>query len=332
MDRPSDRSARSGGRMTGLRERHKLRKEGLATGKTHFRTASGRQFVMHKVDINKDEFDHYAARLREIERIITARHGLIVPDPAGTDDVETCLDYARAVAASHPRQSLSDWAARWMPWAKQSALEDIARAAFWRKYMVGADECAKILCLTWAERCALDIKTIGACDVTREQRAELSRERKRNRDRETKAEQRRAAGKLDRESWIAQSLSQQKPWLADGVSRRTWERRQARVASASRVECITTIGEQPATASFSTEYPVGAGNGAGVRGGKPRPGGRGAEPLAYTLAQAPEVTSEPDISSTPAPTFVTHSVVRESVGTADAGLHGTGAAPTEKAA
>jgi hypothetical protein len=53
---------------------------------------------------------------------------------------------------------------------------------------------------------------------------------KRERDRERKRALRRAAGVIPRQAYLADSLSQTKPWVREGISRRTWERRIASTA------------------------------------------------------------------------------------------------------
>jgi hypothetical protein len=49
---------------------------------------------------------------------------------------------------------------------------------------------------------------------------------------------RRHTGVTPRQIYLEQSLSKQRPWEREGVSRRTWERRRARVASVSRTKLL----------------------------------------------------------------------------------------------
>src|SRR5829696_403217 len=74
--------------------------------------------------------------------------------------------------------------------------------------------------LTAAVRDELKIKTIDACDETREQRQERVNARRRLVDREAKRAKR---ARTPRAKYEADSLSRTKPWEAEGVSRRTWE-------------------------------------------------------------------------------------------------------------
>ncbi|MNT72296.1 hypothetical protein D3C72_2108800 [compost metagenome] len=76
--------------------------------------------------------------------------------------------------------------------------------------------------------------------MDREERNRTAKATKQERDRNRQEQKRRAEGRADRKSYEAASLSKLQPWLAEGISRRTWERR--RVASLSRIE-ETWIGD-----------------------------------------------------------------------------------------
>jgi len=190
------------------------------------------------------QFSLEMLRLREIEVVIRHRHINGIPDPAGCDDVDTCHAYLRAVAITPGVQDLESWARVWAPWADPSVIETIGAQRFKRKRMVGADAVAKMLFVTLAERTALGLKTIGACDLASEDRQKLAKNSKRTRDRDRQEKKRRSQGRIPRASYEATSLSSLKPWVAEGISRRTWERR--RDASASRVEVIRK-GDTPAS-------------------------------------------------------------------------------------
>lgn len=99
--------------------------------------------------------------------------------------------------------------------------------------------------MSYAERCALDIRTIGAFDVPKAKRAKLQKQKQRQRDRSRKEEQRRAAGACPRTDYLANSFSQAGPWEAFGISRRTWERRGKPVPEA---EAISDCGSMPLAA------------------------------------------------------------------------------------
>ncbi|MFI5411315.1 hypothetical protein [Kaistia sp. UC242_56] len=170
-------------------------------------------------------------RLREIERVITARHGQIIPE---TDDADI---YLRAAALAATEQDLSAWCARWAPWASAALVATVEIETANRNRMLPADAIAHLLMVTMAERDRLGLRTIGACDLPRDGRLKIARARKQQRDRQRQAAKRAEAQVLDRESYERQSLSRTKPWEAEGVCRRTWERRRAAMSQVpSRVE------------------------------------------------------------------------------------------------
>ncbi|MGJ0503974.1 MAG: hypothetical protein ACR65X_09570 [Methylocystis sp.] len=91
--------------------------------------------------------------------------------------------------------------------------------------LVSAHEAAKRLRVDYEEREELGLRSIGAGDMTREDIKLEGRRKKRERDRERMECKRRAAGVVRREQYLQNSLSKTRPWEAEGISRRTWERR-----------------------------------------------------------------------------------------------------------
>lgn len=187
-------------------------------------------------------------RMREIESVIRFRHGNGIPDPSGTDDVELCYAYLTAVAFTPESQDVSSWAKVWAPWADVVTLKLLDQQAATRKKALPADAVAKMLFVTLAERSTLGLRTIGACDVSKADRQKCAAHRKRELDRQRQERRRKNEGRVDRASYEAASLSRLKPWLAEGISRRTWERR--RVAGLSRIE-ITSTGDTLASTPSS---------------------------------------------------------------------------------
>ncbi len=60
---------------------------------------------------------------------------------------------------------------------------------------------------------------------------------RRAKDRDRQRRKRRKAGVKPRKVYLAGALSQSKPWEAEGISRRTWERRRAKSRVASPSAC-----------------------------------------------------------------------------------------------
>jgi hypothetical protein len=152
-------------------------------------------------------------RIREIEQLIEARHGPVIPE---TDD--WCL-YLEAVHLAKAGQDLMAWCRRWAPWV--TALPDLPPIG---KHMQKADPCAILLNVTLAERARLDLRTIGACDVGKAERDAIAHAIKLERDRTRQERIRNAEGAVPRESYEQGSAESTKPWLALGMSRATWFR------------------------------------------------------------------------------------------------------------
>jgi hypothetical protein len=69
-------------------------------------------------------------------------------------------------------------------------------------------------------------------------------------------EQRRAKGVKPRAVYLETSLSRTKPWEAEGISRRTWERRRDTLATANGDRLASTKNRPVASVSHSTLLPV----------------------------------------------------------------------------
>jgi hypothetical protein len=125
--------------------------------------------------------------------------------------------------------------------AEASAVTE--EASITRKHLT-ADNLARFLGVTFAQRQALRLTTIGSVNVKKRARKEL---RKRH-DRLAKKRKRRANGVLARAEYLANSLSTTKPWEKLGMSRRTWERHRNKPRDASVSAAIFLISEdRPAT-------------------------------------------------------------------------------------
>src|SRR5262249_48021713 len=100
-----------------------------------------------------------------------------------------------------------------------------------------ADNLARLLGVTYAQRQALRLRTIGSINVKRADRKVI----RRIRDKVKKEQKRRAAGVCPRDEYEGNSLSRTQPWRALGMSRRTWERHRnkARDASVSAISFLT---------------------------------------------------------------------------------------------
>jgi hypothetical protein len=128
-------------------------------------------------------------------------------------------------------QALPESASRMVPLV-QSASERMGRRIREREARAIVDQArsnprprtpdgwARALNLTYKVRQRIGITTIGAVDVNKRERARL----RRLKDRQRKEQQRRERGARPQSA----SLARTKPWRAEGISRRTWERRRKR--------------------------------------------------------------------------------------------------------
>jgi len=179
-------------------------------------------------------FDLSIMRLREIEKLINARHGARLPD---TDDA--CI-YVEAVALAKSGQDLRAWCAVFAPFFDEEELKSIEAKAIGRKRMQSADTVAHHLRVSMQERTGLGLKTIGAFDLDQAERKRLMTERKRERDR-VRLQEKRAAARISPQIG-AGSINRQQPWKAEGISRATWYRRVRQ--DLSRID-INTKSDKP---------------------------------------------------------------------------------------
>jgi hypothetical protein len=169
----------------------------------------------------KGKFDFLAKRRREI--VSHAQH----VGAAETDDFDRWLVQW---AVHNPGSRDEIWAvmnaARRMGGeiAEVQATTICDEAALY-PHLPKADPLAKFLGVTFAQRQALGLQTIGSVDVKKRARKEL----RKRRDRKNKEKLRRARGMRPQ----SQSLTRTKPWEKDGVSRRTWERRRNKARDAT---------------------------------------------------------------------------------------------------
>jgi hypothetical protein len=173
-----------------------------------------------------------AVRLHELTRLLLHRHGRGL----NTDDADIILvPIARILFyryASWRVASDENLTAELMAYCKQyaplipretvvsMAVEAMARPELENKFTLGLR-----VRLTNAERDQLHIGTFRPFDLSPRQFEQARQQKRRDQDRIRKAAQRRKEGRRARALWLAESLTRTAPWLADGICRRTWERR-----------------------------------------------------------------------------------------------------------
>jgi hypothetical protein len=203
----------------------------------------------------REPFDTRMARLRsrDLETLFAFRWGNVLPDDdAGIGDAIILAHHVRNLRGDLRRNILASLM-RWAPWLTPERANDIATEAIERPRRWRAPTLGWRMQLTEADRAMLGITTIRAINCTDEQQAENRRAKSRQR---TEAG-RRAEGAVPRAAYLAaNSLSRQKPWEAEGICRRTWERRRkanetnvagARVASPYAPYLASSAGPELAT-------------------------------------------------------------------------------------
>jgi hypothetical protein len=170
--------------------------------------------------ISRMRFKHVAAALD------FRYHGVLLPDDdAGRDDLALLLCLA---AAANP---CKDWVLDHVvhsraPWLPQSDAQALIGAAIDSPFLT-AQYIGQRLGLTTAERKLLRVWQIAAID---DPDGDARRARRRETDRARKARKARGAGVPTREQYLAGCWSRLRPWEAQGIRKRTWERRRAKQA------------------------------------------------------------------------------------------------------
>jgi hypothetical protein len=161
-------------------------------------------------------------RLASIERLIKGRHG----GPCDTDDVEIYFEAAipylidQANYYGRPISSLT-WAQQWTPALVEdrgrSWFDEVEAEAAMNPTYLSSDRLAKLLQVTSDEVRRYGLRTFGSVDRPKKQR----KQDRKAKDREYQRQKRLEAGATPRD----QSLTTQKPWEVEGISRATWYRR-----------------------------------------------------------------------------------------------------------
>lgn len=160
-----------------------------------------------------------AWRVAELTRLFDRRFGNVLL-PA-TDEGELCarvMVHHLGALQDAPRR-ISDWLGTCAPWLGLASRERLIRDTIERRIHWTADKLAWKLRVTAVERDALRIRTIGAIDQTREQRAAIQAERKLERD----TNRRRVQGIQQRAAYL-EAIAARRPWQQLGMSRAKWYR------------------------------------------------------------------------------------------------------------
>jgi hypothetical protein len=162
-----------------------------------------------------------ALRHAQLSGFFSDKYGeTLPPDDAGRDDAWIMANIIARTKGGE--REIRRWLALRTPWMAGKDVDQIAADAMRLRLKWTADKLAHCIGLTFEVRDRLGITTIGACDMTKAEREAVRKARMRK----AKADKRRADGLKPRAEYEASAVGHGKPWLAEGLSRATWYRRQ----------------------------------------------------------------------------------------------------------
>jgi hypothetical protein len=178
-------------------------------------------------------------RLGNLRTLFRYRYGPVFPnDDAAREDLRELLlpISVGANASIKMERAIEVWAPWMAPDEATQLIDDINLTPIYHRKPT-ASTLGQRLRLTNAERERLRLWTIAAHDMTPEQAAEYRRAKEAAR----KRRYRQSRGGKPRAEYEAAGINQIKPWLALGISRRTWYYRlKANCTTSSALKLVTT--------------------------------------------------------------------------------------------
>lgn len=182
-------------------------------------------------------------RLGHVRKLLQHRYGPTLPDDdAGREDMRILLHVKAGCYRPERRmQALISEIEILAPWLNGEAGKVAAEIAA-KPLNLKSDTIGRMLNLDWHTRDKLRLWQIGAVDLDTEAR----KERRKLRHRQWMKDIRRDQGAKPRAKYEAESLMKTKPWQAEGISRRTWYRRQSHdpVAQVREQTNVAQVREQ----------------------------------------------------------------------------------------
>jgi hypothetical protein len=165
-------------------------------------------------------------RYGDLVRLFRHRWGYVLPDDdAGRGDL-WLLVVNLSLAEAEPEKKMHHAIEVWAPWMTPEERVAYVRHVWgldlYQRIQTGR-EIGQLLRLTNAERQSLKLWQFKPIDATDEELTAHSKAMRRERRRAKS----RANGVRSRQQYLADMAAIPKPWLALGITRRTWERRRA---------------------------------------------------------------------------------------------------------
>jgi hypothetical protein len=204
--------------------------------------------------INNPNGTLHRIRIGDLNKIFGECYGTEAIDYQFPDDDAGRIDamiLARHYANGNPN-ALARAVRHRLPWMAEAERQSLIEEALESPRFWGAEELAHDLQLTDKRRTELKIKSIGSIDMTKRQRNK--RRKAKNTEQHRAAD--RAKGVKPREQYLAEhTTNRDKPWEAEGISRRTHFRRLAQ----AKTDGMGTGGTSPSAVkllSVTEEPPV----------------------------------------------------------------------------
>ena len=165
-------------------------------------------------------------RFGDVRKLIIHRYGPAgcPDDDAGRPDLMELL-YLASLAPAGAEKKVANLIELYAPWMQPDEAEALLQHLFvtpnYQKLRT-AEELGRLLHLTNAERERLKLWRIRPFDMTEEQLASQAKEKERAR----RERARRKRGIRTKAAYLAELASRPKLWVVEGISQRTWQRRQ----------------------------------------------------------------------------------------------------------
>ena len=199
-------------------------------------------------------------RLGDMRRLFQHRYGVTFPDADdGREDLRLLL--LPISLGQDPQRRMTNAIDLWAPWMPPNEAETLVASIVTTPLNMRRpppDLLGKVLNVTNAQREVLRLWTIAPIDMTDEQLAEHRKAKRRN----WKRAARLRVGRKTRQEYLAcNTISRDRPWLALGISRRTWYRRQrgtgtsvGPINSISLSQTCATPNNKPRVSKRVAEY------------------------------------------------------------------------------
>lgn len=163
-----------------------------------------------------------AGRVHDLVAYFHFLHGETLPDDEEGRKAFWVLGHHLVRLRGDWMGHLRRYAHRGCPWLTAEEFESVVQDIFAKPMRWRADTLGKLIELPYETRQLLGITSIGSCDVSKEGRERMRRERW-NDKRKVERKPRKTRGEYE-----GNSLAKTKPWKAEGISERTWHYRRAK--------------------------------------------------------------------------------------------------------